>query len=88
MHRLSRNTPSEIAKNRFDWQDNRLYTSDIQDYLPDFVKDKISGISFKIIKLALKLMRDNSTYGLIHFDLHYDNFTILEKELCLYDFDN
>jgi Ser/Thr protein kinase RdoA (MazF antagonist) len=88
IHRLTHEYPTDITKNRFNWQDNRLYTTDLQEYLPDYAKRQISEISRELIGEALKLPQSNKTYGTIHFDLHYGNFLIEEKVLYLFDFDN
>lgn len=88
IHKITRECPAKISESRFEWQNNRLYTSDIQEYLPNFAKEKISTISKELIGEALVLPRTNTTYGIIHFDLHYGNFYKNDKELWLYDFDN
>ena len=88
IHKLTHECPNDISKNRFNWQENRLYTTDLQEYLPDHAKRQISEISKELIGEALKLPQKNNTYGIIHFDLHYNNFFIEGKELSLFDFDN
>lgn len=88
IHRLSHTCPESILQNRFNWQDNRLFNSDIQNYLPDGIKESISGIAQVLIKEILELPQTKSTYGIIHFDLHYDNFFKQGNDLWLFDFDN
>lgn len=88
IHKVTRKCPIEISNNRFRWSNNRLYTSDILEFLPDNIKEKISEISKELISIAEQLPQTTETYRLIHFDLHYDNFYIHSKEAYLFDFDN
>jgi Ser/Thr protein kinase RdoA (MazF antagonist) len=87
-HRLARNCPIEISINRFNWENNRLFTTDINKYLPENAQESINEVAKRLIGEALKIEQTNKTYGMIHFDLHYDNYFRNGNELHLFDFDN
>ncbi len=88
VHRLAHQCSGEITANRFNWQDNRLFNNDIHDFIPVGIKENIVDIAHQLIAEALELPITITTYGMIHFDLHYDNFFQHGNDLWIFDFDN
>lgn len=88
IHRATKNYQNGKLNGRFNWNENRLFTTDPDTYLPQSVKDTIVPIISCLLNEAMLIPKTNNSYGLIHGDLNYNNFFINNDYLDVFDFDN
>lgn len=74
LHRLAKSFRHSQTFRRFDWDKNRLFTSDPIMYLPDETREGILDMISILLAEVNTIKREQNTYGLIHFDLNYGNF--------------
>jgi Ser/Thr protein kinase RdoA (MazF antagonist) len=88
IHHITKSYPKVNTNDRFNWNDNRLFTTDPNTYLPVNVKDNIVPVISCLINEAMMIPKTTNSYGLIHGDLNYENFFINQNRLEVFDFDN
>jgi Ser/Thr protein kinase RdoA (MazF antagonist) len=88
IHKVTKNYTKVNSNNRFIWNENRLFTTDPNTYLPPGVKDTIIPIISCLLNEAMAIPKTQNSYGLIHGDLNYQNFFINKGYLEVFDFDN
>lgn len=88
LHRLTKEFKPANKFRRFNWDENRLFTSDPAEYLPNGTKESIIELIPRLLAEANSIVKNQESYGLIHFDLNYDNFFINGGAIELFDFDN
>lgn len=86
IHALSKKYKiSKGSARRYDWKENN-YLIKFTKYVPvshELVIEKTK----KFLQGLLLLPRDPNSYGLIHGDIHHNNFHVHKDELILFDFD-
>lgn len=70
---------------RCDWYENH-YLTKFSSYIPDSYLNLIEKTNQFIHRLT-EMPKDHHSYGLIHGDIHINNFHIDKDELTLFDFD-
>lgn len=86
MHTLSKKYKvSKGSARRYDWKDNN-YLTRFTKYIPASHEAVIEGTK-KFLQGLLLLPKDLDSYGLIHGDIHHNNFHVHKDELILFDFD-
>lgn len=88
LHAFSRNASRRYLRRRKPWDEERYFTSDIEDFLPEEIRDPVRG-AWKELRTALVTMPVTSeTHGPVHLDLGYSNFFFNGNHLQIFDFDN
>ncbi|MFD2630409.1 phosphotransferase enzyme family protein [Oceanobacillus kapialis] len=77
IHALSKSYRPNSVK---EWNSGRLFTE------ANNVSDEINAKWNRYVREIEKLPRDRDCYGMIHHDLHHQNFFIHKKEFVLFDF--
>jgi amicoumacin kinase len=88
IHHATKMYPKANSNDRFNWNENRLFTTDPQTYLPSGTKEAVMPMISCLLDEAVMIPKTSNSYGLIHFDLNYDNFFINNDILEVFDFDN
>jgi Ser/Thr protein kinase RdoA (MazF antagonist) len=88
LHRLSKEFKPANSFRRFNWDENRLFTKDPAEYLPKGTKESIIELIPCLLAEANSIDKNRESYGLIHFDLNYNNFFINGSAIEIFDFDN
>jgi Ser/Thr protein kinase RdoA (MazF antagonist) len=88
LHRLTKEFKPAKRFRRFNWDENRLFTTDPGEYLPKGTKEAIIELIPRLLAEANQIEKNTDSYGLIHFDLNYNNFFINKSSIELFDFDN
>ncbi|ACA44429.1 hypothetical protein FDC22_10900 [Clostridium botulinum] len=87
MHCLTKKyNPSEKIWKRPHWYNSKLFDF-INMNIPQR-ENKIHEIFNETICETKKLVIDSDSYGLIHSDIHYRNFNIMDDTITLFDFDD
>jgi Ser/Thr protein kinase RdoA (MazF antagonist) len=88
IHQVTKNYPKVNSNDRFNWNENRLFTTDPHTYLPSGTKEAIIPMISALLEEAMKIPKTSNSYGLIHSDLNYQNIFINNSTLEVFDFDN
>lgn len=88
LHAFSKSASREFLKRRKPWNEERYFTSDIEEFLPEEIRDPVRDV-WKELHAALATMPVTpETHGPAHLDLGYSNFFLNGDRLEMFDFDN
>jgi Ser/Thr protein kinase RdoA (MazF antagonist) len=76
---------SDGASKRFEWLENN-YLTKFDDYVPDSYAYLLEKTR-KFYNGLLSLPKDIDSYGLVHGDIHLNNFHVHNDDIVLFDFD-
>lgn len=86
MHKLTKKYKiKDISYKRQEWYEDDLLN--VEKYL-SLSQTKVIDKTLKLIERLKSLPKDKESYGLIHADLHHENFFIHNKEITVFDFDD
>ncbi|MBP1989779.1 phosphotransferase enzyme family protein [Paenibacillus eucommiae] len=86
IHMLSKKYKAKKGSaRRSDWKDNN-YLIKFAEYVPESYANVIEKTKQFLFELML-LPQDRDSYGLIHGDIHLNNFHVHKDDLTLFDFD-
>lgn len=88
IHRASKKYPQERLKERGKWDEERYFTTDIEDHLAKSaqgpIKEAVAEFQSKLNSISMTV----ETFGPVHMDLGYSNFYLNQNRLDIFDFDN
>lgn len=88
IHRASKNFPIQRLASRKKWDEERYFTSDLRNYLPEPVQEPLLHV-FRELQASLNSSpKTPDSHGPVHFDLGYSNFHLNGERLEIFDFDN
>ncbi|MHC5249337.1 phosphotransferase enzyme family protein [Enterococcus sp. LJL90] len=82
MHHLTQEYPKNQENLRFAWNGPLTWRKQIA-----ILDEAVSRREVELIQELAALPKDNRTYGIVHFDIHLENFLVDQQQLTLIDFD-
>lgn len=82
MHKRTVAYPGNIINPQFEWDGPNIWRKDIV-----ILDDAVRQSEERLIKALHQLPVNQDNYGIVHFDIHLENFLVDKSQLTLIDFD-
>jgi Ser/Thr protein kinase RdoA (MazF antagonist) len=87
LHRLTMDYAPPANFHRPQWYESRLYSRDANEFLlPE--QPQVVQVLRELVEKGMALPKQDNAFGLVHLDVHYNNFFIESGSPHLFDFDN
>ncbi|GCF94826.1 hypothetical protein NRIC_27170 [Enterococcus florum] len=82
MHRLTIDYPENIIRHEFEWNGPNTWRSSIA-----ILDEEVRRSEEQLLDRLNELPKEKDNYGIVHFDIHTDNFLVERDQITLIDFD-